>query len=84
MMYQISISRHDKPTEGWIVNSIEAAREEARRFVQDRIDAFSEDRDVLKRYGFLDAEDRALDLPEEGGKILMQDGWAISVQPAKL
>ena len=48
--------------------------------MQDRIDAFGEDRDALKRYGFLDAEDQALNMPETGDLIVMQDGWAISVK----
>jgi hypothetical protein len=61
------------------VDTIEAAREIARVAVNDRMEAFSDDREALERYGFIDAEDRALALSEEGGVIFLQDGWKVEV-----
>jgi hypothetical protein len=95
MTYQISIQKRGKvkqgetvgrfePVEGWIVGNIEAAREEAQRFVQDRMDAFGEDREALERYGYIAAENAALELSEDGGEIRTADGWLISVQPTRI
>lgn len=61
------------------VDTIEQAREFAHNFVQDRMDAFGEDREALKDYGFTNAEDQALALSDEGGVVFLPDSWKIEV-----
>lgn len=63
------------------VATIEEAREAAAAEVQVSMDRFGEDLDALKRYGFKDAENAALEVPEHGGLIgPMSDGFAIDIQ----
>jgi len=61
------------------VDTIAEAREIARVAVNDRMDAFGEDRQALLDYGFIDAEDQAFSMSEEGGVIHLHDGWKIEV-----
>lgn len=63
------------------VGSVSEARHEAEVVVNDRMDAFGEDRDALERYGFIDAEDQAMSIDEDGAVIFMQDGWKIEIIP---
>jgi uncharacterized protein YbdZ (MbtH family) len=72
------------PQEGWNVATIEEARRDAQRFVQDRMDAFGEDREALERYGYTRAMDRATDMPEKGDIIMTQDGWKFSAWPSEV
>jgi len=80
--YIISIAHNGQPTEGWMVNSLEAAREEAARFVRNRMDAFGDDREALEGYGFAKAEQAAMDMGERGDLIVLPDGWEMGVRPA--
>jgi|tagenome__1003787_1003787.scaffolds.fasta_scaffold20030109_2 hypothetical protein len=79
MGYRIIIYNGDKAVDDTQAFDIEQARALARVAVEDRMEAFADDRDALKRYGFLDAEDQALSLDEDGGVIFLQDGWKIEV-----
>lgn len=63
------------------VDTIAQAREVAQIAINDRMEAFSDDRDALSQYGFIDAEDRALAMSEDGGVIYLQDAWKIEVIP---
>ena len=61
------------------VDTLEEASIIAQNAVQTRMDAFSEDREVLKSYGFIEAENKALDMTDWGCKIVLEDGWTIEV-----
>jgi len=61
------------------VGTIDAVQEWCHNYVQDRMDAFSEDREALERYGYLAAEDWALSVPEDGGTFTLADGMRIEV-----
>lgn len=60
---------------------IDKAREIAADHVQTRMDAFGDDREALAGFGFLGAEESALDMPESGGTISLADGYSIQVTP---
>ena len=62
-----------------VVDTIEDARDVAGEVVNERMEAFGEDREALAGYGYLDAEQQALDMPEDGGVIHLRDGWKIEV-----
>jgi len=64
------------------VATIEEARDEATAIVQDAMDSFSEDRDVLRRYGFLACEEAALDASEDGAMILLPNAYVIHISVA--
>ena len=61
------------------MDSIGAARIEAQRVVNERMDAFGDDIDALKRFDYIAAEDQAMDIPDDGGVIFLPDGWKIEV-----
>jgi hypothetical protein len=82
MKYDIVIAHNNEAQEGWYVDNIEEARNEAQSFVEQRMQAFGEDREALKRYGYLKAEEQAIDMGERGDLIALSDGWSISVKPA--
>jgi hypothetical protein len=79
MSYMLIIYNSDKDVDHKEVDTIEQAREAAQVVVNERMEAFGEDHEALVRYGFIDAEDKALSLSDEGGVIFMQDGWKIEV-----
>jgi hypothetical protein len=58
---------------------LQEARDVAVQVVHDRMEAFGEDREALTQYGFYRAEAEALDMPDEGGTIVLSDGWKIEV-----
>jgi hypothetical protein len=60
--------------------TIEEARTQAVGHVQEAMDSFGEDREALRAYGFLTAEELALDMPEEGGTIRLANGTVIEVR----
>ena len=60
-------------------DTLEEARREAHIVVIERMQAFGEDPDALKQYGYIAAEIQAMDMTDEGGKITLQDGWIIEV-----
>jgi hypothetical protein len=60
-------------------DTVDAAREAARVIVDERKEAFGDDREALESYGFNAAEDQALAMSHEGGTIFLQDGWRIEV-----
>lgn len=84
MSYRIITFHRDKAIDQTDVYSIAEAREVARLIVSNCMDAFSDDREALNRYGFLDAEDQALDMDEDGGTIFLQDGTKIEVIPTSI
>jgi hypothetical protein len=61
------------------VGGIQEARDVATDLVHERMEAFGDDREALRAYGFYDAEAKALDMTEEGGEIFLQDGWKIRI-----
>jgi len=61
------------------VGGIQEARDVAADLVHERMEAFGDDREALRAYGFYDAEAKALDMTEEGGEIILQDGWKIRI-----
>jgi hypothetical protein len=61
--------------------SIDEARDEAATLVAERMEAFGEDREALRQYGYLDAEQQALDAPEHGCVIHLSDGRKIEIIP---
>lgn len=62
------------------VGGAQEAREVAAQVIADRMDAFGDDREALRQYGWYKAEAEALDMPEEGGDILLPDGWKITIK----
>ena len=60
-------------------DTLEEVRREAHIVVIERMQAFGEDPDALKQYGYMAAEVKAMDMTDEGGKIILQDGWTIEV-----
>lgn len=70
-----------KGTEYYLVNSIEEARNLAQTFVNNRADAFGEDPEALRRYGFTDAEEQILDMGESGIMVRLADSWSVLVLP---
>ena len=84
MSYRIITSHHDRVVDQKDVDTIAEAREEARLIVSICMDNFSHDRDALNRYGFLDAEDQALAMDEDGGTIFLQDGTKIEIIPTNI
>jgi hypothetical protein len=79
MSYMIIVYNSDSAVDHKEVDTLEEAHSYAAETVQERMEAFSDDHEVLKRYGFIDAEDKALSMDEDGGVIFMQDGWKIEV-----
>ena len=63
------------------VDTLAMAQDYAINFVSDREDAFGEDREALKRYGYIDAEDQALAIGDDGGTVHLPDGWKIVIAP---
>ena len=63
----------------YTVESIQEARAETISFVNDRMDTFGKDREALRRHGYTAAEEQALVLSEDGGKIHLTDNWLIEV-----
>lgn len=79
MSYNLYINKPSAPYSSTTVESLEEGRETAQEFVCDRMDAFGDDREALRQYGWLKAEDDVLDLPEQGGTVLLPDGWTIKL-----
>ena len=65
-------SAHKRPT-------LQAVRDDAVEVVHDRMEAFGEDHEALTQYGYFKAEAMALDMTEDGGTILIPDGWKIII-----
>jgi len=65
------------------VSTIQEARDMAVSYVHDRMDAFGEDRQALRDYGFMTAESWALDVSEDGGSMQMADDWTVDVRHVK-
>lgn len=61
------------------VGGIQEARDVAVDFVHERMEAFADDREALTQYGFYRAEAEALDMSEDGGTIVLSDGWKIRI-----
>jgi hypothetical protein len=61
--------------------SIAEVRRVTAEFVDDRMAAFGDDREALRRYGFIEASEKALDMDVDGGSIHLQDGWKLEVIP---
>lgn len=61
------------------VDTLSEASIIAQNAVVKRMDAFSEDREALENYKFIEAENKALDMTEQGCKIILEDGWTIEV-----
>jgi len=83
MPYIIVVNRpgHLPEADPVAVATVEEARDRAADDVRTSMDAFGDDREALQRYGFLDAELAAMDVPEHGGTIgPMSDGYVIDVQ----
>ena len=68
-----------KAIEQEVVDTLGGVHNYAVDFVQDRMDAFGEDREALKGYGYIDAEDQALAIGDDGGTVTLPDGWKIEV-----
>ena len=79
MSYTIIVSYKEKKATAIEVSTIDEARDAAADQVRLSMDGFSEDREALARYGYLDAEEKAMDMPEDGGTILLADGTKIEV-----
>lgn len=80
MSYTITAyNPREKAVEQASVDTIAEAQTKAQTYVNDRMDAFGESREALTSYGFIDAEDQALAMDEDGGTIFLQDGWKIEV-----
>jgi hypothetical protein len=62
-----------------IVDTLQHARDVATEVVHVRMEAFGEDREALNQYGYFRAEAEALDMLEDGGTILLPDGWKIVI-----
>jgi deoxycytidylate deaminase len=77
--YTVIVSYQGRVISSNDVNDIEEAREVCARHIQVAMDAFSDDREALERYGFVDAEEKALNMPEDGGTIILSSGEKIEV-----
>ena len=83
MNYMVHV---DTPTHHYSshkVGGVQEARDDAAQVVADRMEAFGDDREALKNYGYLTAEAAALDMGEQGVSILLADGWRITVLPVE-
>lgn len=61
------------------VEGIEEVREKAAAFVQERMEAFGDDTEALRQFGWYTSEAAALDFFEYGGAMTLPDGWRIEV-----
>jgi deoxycytidylate deaminase len=77
--YTVIVSYQERVISSTEADDIEEAREVCARHVQVAMDAFSDDREALERYGFVDAEEKALAMPEDGGTIILSSGDKIEV-----
>jgi hypothetical protein len=81
MKYNVTIVYKDKPIQGFEAQSLAQVHEAAFDFVQERKDAFGEDREALERYGYIEAENNALSIGEDGGTVYAPDGYRIEATP---
>jgi hypothetical protein len=81
MKYRVTFLSRGEPIEGFEARDLEQAHEAAANFVQDRMDAFGEDREALEGYGYIEAQDNALSIGEDGGYVYVPDGYRIEVTP---
>lgn len=79
MSYTITVWHKGKDEGSQIVGTLTQARTAAEVIVNDAADGFSEDREVLKQYGYEAALDWAMDVPEHGGECTLADGTTIEV-----
>lgn len=83
MSYTVTIRTPTNPYSTHKVGGAQEARDEAAQVIADRMDAFGDDREALRQYGWFDAEAKALDMSDSGGVILLPDGWTIEVSNDK-
>ena len=79
MSYTITVSHKDREIESQVVGTLPQARTAAEEIVNEAADGFSDDRDVLKQYGYTAAQDWAIDLSDQGGECTLADGTNIEV-----
>jgi len=79
MIYTVTVRMPQNLYSTHKVGGVQEARDEAAQVIADRMDAFGDDREALRQYGWFDAEAKALDMTEAGGVILLPDGWSIEV-----
>lgn len=79
MSYTVDVFAPKHPYSTRKVKELQEARDEAVTVVHDRMEAFGDDREALTQYGYYRAEAEALDMSEDGGVILLPDGWKIEV-----
>jgi hypothetical protein len=75
----ISVYTPTRPYSSHKVGGPQEARDEAAQIIADRMDAFGDDREALRQYGWYTAEATALDMSDDGGEILLPDGWKIVI-----
>ena len=61
------------------VDTLAMAQDYAMNFISDREEALTDDREALEQYGYIDAEDQALAIGDDGGVVHLPDGWKIEV-----
>ena len=64
----------------YAVNTVDEMRSTAVNFVSDRADAFGEDREALRKYGYTTAETLAENMSDTGGSLTLADNWSIEIQ----
>ena len=79
MSYTVNIYNPKNLYSSHEVGGAQEARDQAAEFIADRMDAFGEDREALRQYGWLKVEAEALDMSDDGGTILLPDGWRIEI-----
>lgn len=77
--YTLDIYNPDNLQSTEEVEGLQEARDKAAEFVAERMDAFGEDREALRQYGWFACEAGALDMLETGGAVSLPDGWRIEV-----
>ncbi len=79
MSYTVKVIYQQREAVQIGVSTIEEAREAAVDQVQISMEAFSDDPAALYQYGYTEAEEKALDMPEEGGVIKLANGEKIEI-----
>jgi hypothetical protein len=79
MSYMLTFYKSDKCIDQRVADTLEDAHNLGVEFVNDRMEAFGEDREALKNYGYIDAENAALAIGEDGGVVHVPDGYKMEV-----